>query len=287
MQGMIDLHCHILYGLDDGPETLAESLDMCRMGYRDGIRVVVATPHTLNGVYQNDRVTILARVQELNEMIIQFGTRNSEFGIRTSHLPSRTPNSAIESSSLDSAINNPQSAIDFRVLPGADVHLSEHTIQQLKQGKVTTLCDNKKFILIEFPSQGIPYKTEEVLLQLIRMGITPIISHPERNLEIARRPDRYYGMINMGCLGQVTAMSLTGAFGPGARRVSEKLLAHRLVHFIASDAHSFNGRPPILSPAVRAAVKILGEDEVWKMVTEYPQAVLDGKRPNVREPMGF
>ncbi len=286
---MIDLHCHILYGLDDGPETLAESLDMCRMGYRDGIRTMVATPHTLNGVYRNDRSTILAGVQELNEMIIQFGMRNSEFGIQNAQsLPSGSQAQlAIDDSSLKSAIRNPQSAIDFRVLPGADVHLSEHTMQQLKQGKVTTLCDGKKFILIEFPSQGIPYKSEEVLLQMIRMGITPIISHPERNLEIARRPERYYEMIKMGCLGQVTAMSLTGAFGPGARRISEKLLVHRVIHFIASDAHSFNGRPPILSPAVKAVEKILGEAEAWRMVTDYPQAILNGERPKVPEPMVF
>ena len=85
----------------------------------------------------------------------------------------------------------------------------------------------------------------------------------------------------MGCLGQVTAMSLTGGFGPEVRRVAETLLERRLLHVIASDAHSTDGRLPILTPAVRAAEKIVGEEEAWKMVTEYPQAILEGRRPHV------
>jgi protein-tyrosine phosphatase len=120
---------------------------------------------------------------------------------------------------------------------------------------------------------------------LLARGIIPVISHPERNLEIWQRPLRYYEMIRMGCLGQVTAMSLTGGFGHGVRRIVEMLIKKRLVHVISSDAHSVNGRPPILSEAVRAAEKILGKEEAQKMVNEYPQAILEGKRPNIPEPL--
>jgi len=139
--------------------------------------------------------------------------------------------------------------------------------------------------MVEFEFQGIPYMAEEALFQLLAKGIVPIISHPERNMEIGERPKRYYEMIRMGCLGQVTAMSLTGEFGPGVKKVAEKLLAHRLIHFIASDAHSINGRPPILSTGVKAAEKIVGKEEAQKMVTEYPQAIIEGKRPNIPEPL--
>jgi len=89
----------------------------------------------------------------------------------------------------------------------------------------------------------------------------------------------------MGCLGQVTAMSLTGELGPKIRQLAERLLTNRLIHFIASDAHSINGRPPILSEAVRVAGRIIGEEEAQKMVTEYPQAILEGRRPKVPEPI--
>jgi len=266
---MIDIHTHILYGLDDGARSLEESITMCQMAYRDGVRMMVATPHTLNGVYRNDRSTILNKVEELNEALLEFGIQNSEFG----------------GENTQSAIRNPQSAISFRVLPGADVSFSSDIVRLFEGEEVGTLNDKGCYIMVEFPSQGIPYRAEEVLFQLMARGVIPIISHPERNLEIARKPERYYEMIQRGCLGQVTAMSLTGGFGSGIRRVAEKLLASRLIHVIASDAHSVDGRPPVLSTAVRAAGKILGAEEAWKMVTEYPQAVLEGRRPSIPDPI--
>ncbi|MBM4277984.1 MAG: tyrosine protein phosphatase [Deltaproteobacteria bacterium] len=256
MTEMIDLHCHILPGLDDGAKDLEESLGMCRIAYQDGIRTIVATPHTLNGVYENGKSAILTRVEELCSEL-----------------------------KLDSAMRNPQSEIDLTILPGSDVRLSEDLLNQLEEGKVTTVGDGGKFLFVEFPSQEIPYGTEEILFQLRGRGIIPIITHPERNLEISQRPQQYYEMIRKGCLGQVTAMSLTGEFGSKVRQVTEKLLRHRLFHFIASDAHSINGRLPILSAAVKSAAKILGEEEAQKMVTEYPGAVLEDRRPNIPDPL--
>ncbi len=264
---MIDIHTHILSGVDDGVNTFEESLEMCRIAYRDGIRTIVATPHTLNGLYQNDRPSILAKVQHLNRALTRFRNAQSE-------MPS-SPNSKSE-------IRNPK--FDFIVLPGADVHLNEQTIPQLDGGKVTTIGDKGKCLLLEFPFTGIPYGAEGVLNQLISRGIIPLISHPERNLEVEQNPKRYHEMIRMGCLGQLTAMSLTGGFGTGVRRFAEKLLSRGLVHIIASDAHSTDGRPPVLSHGVRAAIRIVGKEEAWRMVTRYPQAILDGRWPEVREP---
>ena len=263
---MIDLHTHILHGLDDGARSLSESLEMVRIGYRDGVRTMVATPHTLNGRYQNDRAPILTKVQELNDVLINHAQSN-------------------ESPCSNSAIRDPHSAIPMRILPGADVYFCKEIFLQLEQGSLTTVGDGGTHLFLEFPPQGIPYRAEDVLFQLLARGIRPIISHPERNLDIRQRPERYYEMIRMGCLGQVTAMSLTGDFGPRVKRLAEKLLTSRLVHLIASDAHSTHKRPPILSDAVRAAKKIVGQEEARKMVTEYPQAVLEGRRPDVPEPL--
>ncbi|MFQ6078444.1 MAG: tyrosine-protein phosphatase, partial [Thermodesulfobacteriota bacterium] len=167
---------------------------------------------------------------------------------------------------------------------GADVHLNDQTIPQLYGGKVTTIGDKGRCLLLEFPFMGIPYGAEEVLHQLISTGIIPIISHPERNVEVNQNPKRYHEIIRMGCLGQVTAMSLTDGFGPGSKRLAERLLSKGLIHIIASDAHSTDGRPPVLSPAARAAAKIVGEKEALRMVTDHPQAILEGRRPDVREP---
>jgi protein-tyrosine phosphatase len=265
---MIDLHSHILHGLDDGPETMDESIRMCWISYRDGVRTMVATPHTFNGEYQNDRSTILAKVKELNEALTQFGLRNSEFGIED--LQSEI--------SLHSALE---------ILPGADVHFSDEILSKLDKGEVTTVGDGKKFLILEFPFHTIPFRAEDVLFQLMARGITPIISHPERNLEILRRPERYYELIRMGCFGQVTAMSLTGGFGARIRGFAEKLLKKRLFHLIASDAHNVKGRPPGLTHAVKEAEKTVGKEEARKMVTEYPKAILEGRKPHVPEPLSL
>jgi len=272
---MIDLHTHILSGLDDGARTIGESLRMCQIAYRDGIKTIVATPHTLDGRYQNDRSRILAKVQELKIALVKFGLQNlqPEFG------NAKCPFEQSRIQTPKSEITNPKS--EMRILPGADVRLCEQALRQLDGKKVTTIGDGGKCLLLEFPFQGIPCGAEKVLFQMITRGMIPIISHPERNLDVGRNPRRYHEMIRMGCLGQVTAMSLTGGFGPGVRRVAEQLLTKGLVHLIASDAHSTDGRPPVLSKAVRAAARIVGQEEARKMVTEYPRALLEGRRPNV------
>jgi protein-tyrosine phosphatase len=244
---MIDLHAHILPDLDDGAETVEEALEMCRVSYKDGTKTMVATPHILPGIYENDRSTILSKLHELNEALIH-------------------------------------SELSLVVLPGADVHFSLDMLQLCENGEIVTVNDNGRYLMVEFDFQGIPYHAEDVLFQMIMHGIIPIITHPERNLEIARSPNRYYEIIKMGCLGQVTAMSLTGGFGPAVKKVAGKLLTKRLLHIIASDAHSIDRRPPILSTALRATEKMVGKEEARKMVTEYPQAIIEGRKPNVPDP---
>jgi len=279
---MIDLHNHILCGLDDGAKTIEESVEMCRISYQDGIKTIVATPHILPRIYKNDRSTILSKVQELNETIKKFGVESSAFRAKNSNSEIRNPQSPIH---LDSELRTPNPNLSFKILPGADVHFSSDILQRYERGEVVTVNDQGRYLLVEFAFQGIPYQAEEVLFRLMTGGIIPIISHPERNMEIGQNPKRYYEMIRMGCLGQVTAMSLTGDFGSGIKRIAEKLLSKRLIHIIASDAHSTDGRPPILSSGVRAAEKIVGKEEAQRMVNEYPQAVIEGRRPNVPEPI--
>jgi protein-tyrosine phosphatase len=271
----IDLHAHILPRLDDGAENLEESVEMCRISYREGVRTIVATPHILPGVYKNNRSTILAKTRELNEVIAKCGLRNAEFGMQTPH--SNPENSYSNYSEL----RTHHSELPFVILPGADVHFSPNLLQLCENGEILTVNDDGRYLMVEFDFMSLPYQGEQVLFQLISHGITPVITHPERNFEIARNPNRYYQMVHMGCLGQVTAMSLTGEFGPEVKRVAERLLAHRLVHFIASDTHSVRERPPLLSRAVREAEKKVGGEEAQKMVTDYPRALLEGRRPDV------
>ena len=274
---MIDLHAHVLPRLDDGAKSLEESVEMCRISYKDGVRTIVATPHILPGVYKNSRPTILAKTQELNEAI-------KKFGVGSSPACTKRSGEGREFGVQDSDASTHPGIDPLRILPGADVHFSPNLLQLCENREVVTVNDEGRYLMVEFDFMTLPYQGEEVLFQLIARGIIPVITHPERNLEIARSPKRYYQMIKMGCLGQVTAMSLTGEFGPEVKRGADQLLTLRLVHFIASDTHSVDERPPLLSPAVREAEKMIGREEAQKMVTEYPRALLEGRKPDVPEP---
>ncbi len=133
---MIDLHCHILPGVDDGPDTLEESLAMCRLSFGDGIRTILATPHTLNGVYQNNRSTILAKVKELNSKIAECGLQNADCGDEESHSLSPPPKKPVT--------QLPNNSMTLRILPGADVHFSPELPQQIEEGKALTIGDGRK-----------------------------------------------------------------------------------------------------------------------------------------------
>lgn len=246
---MIDLHCHILPGVDDGPSSLDESLAMARLAVEDGIHTIVATPHTLNGVYMNPIKEVTARVAAFQDALSE-------------------------------------NQIDLKLYPGADVHLCPDLLTRIESGDAGTINHAKKHILVELPSQTIPDGIKNEIFVLKLTGITPIISHPERNAIIQHDPVILYELLAMGALSQVTAMSLTGDFGTFVRGTAERLLRQRLVHVIASDAHSSDGRPPILSQAVNCAAEILGsDDEAKHMVTTVPAAILSGEPIDIPEPM--
>ncbi len=245
---MIDLHCHILPNLDDGPSTLDESLAMARLAVEDGIHTIVATPHTLNGVYVN-------RVEEVSE------------------------NLAVLQQALA------EEHIGLTLYPGADVHLCPDMLKQIESGEAGTINHATKYMILELPSHTIPQSTKDEMFMLKINGITPIISHPERNSVIQQDTGILHDLIAMGALTQVTGMSLTGEFGLFVQQTVRQLVSQRLIHIIASDAHSADGRPPVLSHAVDCAAEILGSDEeAGHMVTTVPAAILAGEPIDVPKP---
>jgi len=246
---LIDLHCHILPGVDDGAKSLEESLLMARRAVEDGIHTIVATPHTLNGIYINSAGEVTPKVASLQETL----SKNH---------------------------------IKLQLYVGADVHLCPHMLELIESGDAGTINNARKYILLEFPSQVVPPKVKDEIFSLKLNGITPIISHLERNPVIQHNIDILYEFIRMGALCQVTAMSITGDFGGIAMQCAERLLRHRMVHVIASDAHSSESRPPALSQAVEAAAEILENyDDAERMVTEVPAAILSGNMPEIPEPI--
>ena len=244
---MIDLHVHILPGLDDGAKDLDESLEMCRAAVRDGITTIVATPHTGDGNYDNSRDRVLAAVGEL-----------------TDYLPSQ--------------------GIRLTILPGADIHVHERLDALINNRETLTVNDTMRYVMVEFPRHVIPPNHIEWMFRMTLAGFTPILTHPERNTAIHQKTGFVREWVEKGGLVQLTAMSLTGEFDQEAKECSEELLKYNLVHVIASDAHSAVRRPPVLSKAAERAASLVGPDYARKLVEDYPAAIIAGKTFDIPEP---
>lgn len=237
---MIDIHCHILPGIDDGAETIEESLEMARMAVADGIRTIVATPHQQNGVYTNSAERIRQHVEQLRTAL-------------------------------------KEADIPLEILPGADVHIDVNTADKIKAGEIMTVNQTGRYFLLEFPAHTVPPNIEKITFDLLLKNITPILTHPERIAEVQENPQRIYDLVASGVLSQITAMSLSGGFGRRAKKCAKTLVQHNLAHIIASDAHSTSSRPPILSEGVKVAGGIVGEDFATAMVTSIPQQIIKGE----------
>ena len=244
---MIDLHAHILPGLDDGPKDINESLAMCEMAAADGIRAIVATPHTGNGVYDNRRDRILASLSALREKVEKAGLPISLHG-------------------------------------GADVHANVDVLDMLADGRAMTVNDSGRYVMIEIPDQAIPPNFEDWLFSLQLKGIIPILTHPERNMVIGNDLNFLASLVSMGVLIQVTAMSITGQFGRAIEKISREMLARGLVHVIATDAHSIDTRPPVLSKARDIAASLIAEEGALDLVEKNPRSILEGRPVDVPLP---
>ena len=243
---MIDLHMHLLPGLDDGPPGMAESLEMCRLAVARGTKTVVTTPHMFNGVFDVSREDILEGVSRLRRRL--------------------------EAEQLD-----------LDVLPGADVHIHIDLCRFIEEGKVMTIGDGGRYLLLELPSGVIPRGLDRYLFTIRLAGITPIITHPERNFEIQSDPGRLAEPVSSGVLLQVTADSLIGTFGSGPHRCAMKLLGAGMAHLVASDAHSPAYRSPGLEKAYQVVKRTLGEAEANEVFIRRPARILAGETVEVPE----
>ncbi len=236
---MIDIHTHILPSLDDGPKTIEESIELCKIAANDGIKTIVATPHSKDGVYEAKSDETLRKVKELN-------------------------------------IKLKEIQLDLEILPGAEAHINERLVKDIESGEVLTINNGRKFLLLEVPFFFVPPATDKLISNLRSIGIVSIISHAERIIKFQKNPEILDQLVKSGTLIQITAQSLTGDFGSRERKCAEWLLKHEMVHFIASDVHSLVGRPPILSQALERAAEIIGEKKARALVSHNPEQIING-----------
>src|SRR5690625_3766291 len=201
---MIDIHSHILPGVDDGAKDEQASIDMAKAAINEGITHIVASPHHKNGVFDNYRDEIQMQVTVLNDLYKMH-------------------------------------EIDLTVIPGQEVRIYGEVVEDFKNGALQMVNDSK-YMLIEFPSASVPRYADQLFYDMQMEGIQPIIVHPERNQELLKNHDKMYSFIKAGVLSQVTAGSILGKFGKDIQEFSEQLIEANLTHFIASDAHNTASR---------------------------------------------
>lgn len=244
---MIDLHSHILPGIDDGSKSLEMSLEMARIAVKDGIRVMACTPHIYPGLYVNEAA-----------------------GIKSAR------------DALQMALD--ENGIALQLTTGADVHLVPGLLDGLRAGRVPSL-NGTRYVLLEPSHHVAPPRFAELVFQLVAAGHVPVITHPERLTWVKDHFQVFVDLTRQGAWLQVTAGALTGVFGPHARYWGERFVGEGLTHILATDAHSSGRRVPVLSEGLAVAERLLGAQEAQQLVQGRPAALMSDTPPSQVAPL--
>lgn len=239
---MIDLHCHILPGLDDGAGDISISIDMARLLVRQGVTTVACTPHILPGLYHNSGPQIRQATEKLQQILDQEG-------------------------------------IALKLVTGADVHMTTNMIEGLRSGHLLSIADTR-YVLVEPPHHIAPPHLEDFFFNLVTSGYVPILTHPERLSWVASRYQIMEQLVRAGVWMQVTSASLAGEFGRNALYWCERMLDDGCVHLIASDAHDVERRPPDLAAGRDLAAKRVGAEEAQRLVSTRLMGILKDQMPS-------
>jgi protein-tyrosine phosphatase len=232
---VIDIHCHLLPEVDDGPKSWEMAVEMCRMAVEDGITHSVATPHA-NDRYAYDRVYLSGLLEQLKEKV----------------------------------------GPELQLTLGCDFHLSFENLERVLDRPHDYTIGETNYLLIELSNYSVPTNLAECFTRLGDRGITPILTHPERNPILQQTPQRILEWAEQGCLVQVTASALTGSWGERPGVIARWLLDHSAVHVLSSDAHDTKRRIPNLSAGYAAAEKFVGSACAEALVEGNPGAIVKG-----------
>ncbi|MDK2942804.1 MAG: protein-tyrosine phosphatase [Acetobacterium sp.] len=247
---MIDIHAHLLPGVDDGAKTLTESLNMIRSAKAQGFQGVVLTPH-----YYPDHKMTSTIVQNKEQVAL-----------------------------LKKAMK--AAGIEIDLFLGNEVFYGQETLELLGKGHYTTLNDSR-YLLVETMRQCLDFYSFSVFLNKLRLqGITPIIAHPERYEFIQNDPNSLVRLIQDGNLAQLNILSLIGYYGKTAQATAEILLTHKMVHFLASDAHSARAYDSF-DGALAKARRLIGQKRVVQLADDNPKRLVADEKVDIMEPCYF
>lgn len=240
---MIDLHCHMLPGIDDGAPDLAVALAMARCAVADGITVTACTPHIYPGLYENHADGIRAAIAAFRQALAE-------------------------------------ADIPLQLVEGADTHLVPDLLAGIRGGRIPTL-NGSRYFLFEPPHHVAPPRLEDSVFAVVAAGYVPVITHPERLTWIEGHYPIFKQMVASGAWIQLTSGSLTGRYGPRPKYWAERIVDEGLCHILATDAHHIDRRPPLLAEAREAAARRLGAEEAHHLVVTRTQGILDNTSPSM------
>ena len=238
---MIDLHCHMLPGIDDGAPDLETALQMARTAVDDGVTLTACTPHIYPGMFENTVGGIRAALTAFRGDLQNAG-------------------------------------IPLEITMGADIQIVPDLVEGLQEGRLPTLHGSRYF-LFEPPHHVEPPGMLDLVHNVLNCGYVPVITHPERLTYVEAGYDQFTRAVEMGAWLQITGGSLCGRFGRRAQKVSERFLRDGLVHLLASDGHNLGNRAPVLGEGRQAAASLVGHEEASRLVEGRPRLVIENRDP--------
>ncbi len=235
---VIDIHSHIIQGLDDGSKDIDISLDMARIYLENGINKVIATPHHI----EKDNFLVEGSKESLDILKDQLEKNN----------------------------------LDLKVYLGSEVYIYPDMLKDMEEDKIMTL-NGSRYLLIEFPIRDIPLYVESIIYGLLIKGYIPIIAHPERYLKVQENPNILYTLLKNGAMAQLNLSSLEGFYGKTARRTAKTLLRHKMIQFIATDAHNNTGRSPQVQKSLKILKNIVSSRDYRLLTSENANNILEDK----------
>ncbi|HET6397641.1 MAG TPA: CpsB/CapC family capsule biosynthesis tyrosine phosphatase [Pseudoxanthomonas sp.] len=246
---MLDLHYHLLPGIDDGARDLDMALEMARLSVDDGVTVAACTPHIYPGMYENTRPGIVAAIAALQRQLDEAG-------------------------------------IPLRLVEGADVHLVPGLLDGIRGGAIPTLAGSR-YLLLEPSHHVAPPRFEHSVFELMAAGLVPVVTHPERLSWVEHDYDVFLRLSQRGAWMQVTAGALTGRFGRRAQYWAERFVGEGHCMILATDAHDPQRRPPLLAEARERASRLVGEEEAEHMVLTRTRGIVEDRPPGALPPPLF
>lgn len=246
---MIDIHCHILPNVDDGSESLEESIAMAKIAESEGITKIVNTSHCHFDFKYKKGNELKLELEKFNQAL-------------------------------------KEENINIEVLLGNELYYTSDLIERFDELDFFSM-NNSKYILMEFSPINFPKNIEDVIYEIKIRGYIPIIAHAERYKQVQEDVNIVLDCIKEGALIQVNASSILGKNGEKAEDTSKKLLDNNMVHFVATDAHSSNRRRPLIKDSYNYILKNYGKEVAEKLFIENPTSVIENRDINILNPTKY